>query len=257
MSSPADLLAVLVSTMIFGAPGLLMLVIGLARYLRFGKIEDMTRTNIGTQPEGTVKITGSASAIDDTSLKKTPITGTESVIYELEVENRLSDSGWSPAYKERGDATFLVEDSTGTAIVDSADFQGLFLEDECQSVVEKRIEARPEMIEILEQHEKLAPEHFEWTKFRFTERVIEPEEQIHVIGEAKRPAGSSSGQPRAHVEVTCPDGLNKWTGPASAITDMSESDIVYQKQGTGLGLIGIGVIWTGLVAVFFWLPFIL
>jgi hypothetical protein len=129
VSFPTTLTGVL-QIVLFGGAGLLMVgyairEAGAIRILLSSKSTDVFSLTTGTT--GPVSVSGTATRYEN--VLESPFTGTECVVFDYEVleyDPRSDDeygSNWSHIDSGHAAVPFLLEDETGTVLVDTADVQ--------------------------------------------------------------------------------------------------------------------------------------
>ncbi len=97
--------------------GIHLLADGLQKFRKIQKIQDTTRINIASAPQGLVEIEGYVWPLEPTHVA---FCGRQTICYHYEVQQfvkRNKDSYWETKYELKNNASFYVFDQTGVCIV--------------------------------------------------------------------------------------------------------------------------------------------
>lgn len=235
----------LVAFLIVGSPGLVLLWMGYAWRRISTQIESLEETTPDTVSPGLAKVVGPAASVNDGGTARTPLTGTDSLVYEFVVEGYRPDADgndWFDVVEETERRQFRLEGTTRDTLVDPSEFD-IQLADAYSETVSSYAEAPPEIQAYVDDHPEdlLTPR-----KTRFTERRLEPGEEAYVVGTASREAGSGT-----RIGTGNSSWFERAKGVPRVVSDQSESAVLdEQGQWATAALFG-GVFW--LLLSSFWL----
>jgi hypothetical protein len=248
-----DVLGLAVGLATFGVvslPGLFVLWIGYAWHRIQTTIESTEETDPDTVSPGLAKVTGPAKPVEGVGTIAAPLTGTESLAYEVEVLGYSPDADgddWYDMVDEDGRRQFRLEGTTESPVVDPEKFD-LMLENSFEETVKERGEAPPTVQSYVDDHDHdlLRPR-----KTRFIERRLEPGEQAYVVGQADRsvPDDPDAGA-RTRIWQGPDSGLDRWLGVPRIVSDQSESAVLDQQGSWAKVAFGFGAFWL-LLSLFF------
>lgn len=109
---------------LFGVVGLWMILVGAGRVRTWNKLRGSSVERVSSP--GFVEVEGTAQPIDETV--QSPVTNTESIVYEYSVEERHHDSdgadSWRTIESDRDAVPFVIESERGGVVVDPSDLDG-------------------------------------------------------------------------------------------------------------------------------------
>jgi len=226
-------------------------------YKRRKAIGETETTEVQSLEPGVTEVKGTAIVPDGGQILDVPFSETEGVVVQVKVQEYHTSSegggSWKTIHENTDTAPFLVDDGTGTVRVDP---EGADLPMDTEKTTVGSGEKPPERIRRYLENEpdvdeawkaSLGPLDF-GNRRRYTEAVVEPEEDVYVLGEAAEVDDEEWGQRSFKI-----DG-----GDPFIVSDQSETAV---KQGSTLSaiiLFVIGVIFggMGLFALLFVLMFV-
>ncbi|WP_123536830.1 hypothetical protein [Halosimplex salinum] len=253
---------------VFGAPALVLVWGGVWKYRIYRRLRRLEPTEPGVLSEGTSLVDGDARALPDDGTVAAPVTGTECVAYEFEIEVFMEGTdgrgNWSNFDRTVVRPRFLLDGWTGDAVVDTEGFD-LALSEDYRCEVTGRDNAPPEVVSYvddrgdlrLEASATVGPlEGTNETKVRFVERRLEPGQEVRVVGYARPDAAALANAADANALVAKRElsGLRRWLGQPLVVTDRGESAAATYQLGHAKRLIGIAVAWVGLLSLFLLVP---
>lgn len=116
-------------------------------------IEGTPTSRIATAAQGWVELHGVGRPIDINPLHS-PVSGMPCLWYHYQVERRSSDNKWESVEQDRSHASFVLDDGSGTCLVD------------------------PEGAEVITRHCR------RWTQgdYRYVEWTLRPDDRLYVLG---------------------------------------------------------------------------
>lgn len=255
MSFPAALVFVVL-------PGALMVFFGAGHLWNYARMKRSDPVDIQhlDVPSGTVELTGTAQVHEETS--RSPFTDTETLLCDWKAEYyspSRQGSNWNLLESGQTRHSFLLEDGTGTALVD-IDGGSPYLQDTTTIEVEEDESPPPAIQEFLEATDEIDREH-DRTR-RYHESRLDPGNDVHVFGPVRESGSSvdSSTPIDAVVGVENPEERRLTIGEddltVSNIADKVKPDpeqfIITNAGETGAErhMLKIGAIWFGLGVVF-------
>ncbi|WP_459193133.1 hypothetical protein [Halosimplex sp. J119] len=253
---------------VFGAPALVLVWSGVWKYRIYRRLQRLEPTEPGVLSAGTRLTKGTARALPGEGTVAAPVTGTECVAYEFEIEVFGGDADghdhWSNFDRTVVRPRFLLDGWTGDAVVDAEGFE-MELSEDYRTEVEGRDEAPPEMLSYVDDREDIRleasaavgpVEGTNETKMRFVERRLEPGQDVRVVGYARPDAAALPDAVDADVLVSKRDldGLRRWLGQPLVVTDRDEAAASTRQLRHAKRLIGIAAAWIGLLSLFLLIP---
>jgi len=234
--------------------GLVSVVVGLymvnqgrkrrARSIRIAKTET---THVRDLQQGTVEVKGTARPADDADPMESPITAADSLTTHVEIEKYQSSNqgggSWKTIHEEQRSIPFLVDDGTGKVRVEPPS-DGTANVEQIQTTVGGGEEPPEPIRRFVEQEAEVeAAARFDLgllsvgERRRYSEGVIEPGEEVYVLGRAReKQAGWGD---RAYV-------IDEPTETGDFIlSDKSEEDLIQEGRWSSALMFGFG----GLCAV--------
>jgi hypothetical protein len=229
--------------------GLVFVVVGLYTMNRGRKqraqserIADTETTRIRDLGGGTAEIKGTAHPADGATAMESPITRADALAFHVEVEEWESggDSGghWETEHEEQRAVSMTVDDGTGEVRVEPPSDGGLNVDltrtkvgsgEEPPEPIRRYVE-REAGVDEATRHE-LGPLAI-GDRRRYSEGVIEPGEEVYVLGTA-READAGWGE-RAFV-IDEPTGSGDFV-----LSDKSEADLIREGKRGGLVFLIVG-----------------
>lgn len=262
MSTPHLLYALrndmsLLAPLIFGVlPGALMAFVGaghLWNYVRLKRSDpvDIQRLDASS---GTVELIGTAHVHEETS--RSPFTDTETLLCDWKAEyysHSREGSNWKLLTSGQARHSFLLEDGTGTALIDT-DGASPYLEETTTIEVEAGESPPPPIQEFLETTDEIDPEA-DRTR-RYHESRLDPDTDAYVFG----PVRESDTSVDAVIGVENPSDRGLTIGEddltPSKIAEKVNSDTDQfiitnaDESGAERQMLKIGAIWLGLGLLF-------
>ena len=231
---------------VFVVVGLLLVNKGRTQRAQSKRIAETETTPIREIRPGTVEIKGVSRSIEGESLLNSPITRTESLATYVEVEEYESsgDGGgsWNTKYADTTAVPFLVDDGTGEVQVELASDGHLNVE-KTQTKVGAGDEP-PEMITRFLDREgaidhasrgSIGPLSY-GDRRRYSEEVIEPGEEIYVLGTARE---ERAGWGERDYVIDEPTQSGDFI-----LSDKSERELISEGKRAGLVYFAFGGIST-------------
>jgi len=184
-----------VFSLVFVAIGLFVVNGGRKRRARSKRIESTETTPVRDLGPGTVELKGTARPAEGATPKESPITCADALAFHVEVEKYQSSSegggSWRTIHEEEESVPILLSDGTGEVRVELPDDGGLNPE-----LTRKRVgggEEPPEPIRRYVENEAAVDEATRHDlgllsvgeRRRYSEGVIEPGEDVYVLGRAR------------------------------------------------------------------------
>lgn len=233
-------------SMIFVVVGLLLVNQGRKARARSQRIAETETTPIRQLQPGTVEIKGVAQPAEDGSLLDSPITRTESLATYVEVEEWESSGQGGGSWKTKHDKTqstpIVVDDGTGEVRVELPPDGDLTVEttqtkvgagDEPPEMIKRYLE-RDDAIDEASRG-SIGPLSY-GDRRRYSEGVIEPGEEIYVLGTA-REERAGWGEREYVIDEPTPAG-------DFVLSDKSEDELISEGKRTGLFYFGFGGVFT-------------
>ena len=233
--------------------GLLFLGLGLAavnkgrkRRKRASVVQETETTEARNLRPGKADIKGTARRTEDGSTTKSPISRKEALATKVEEYRQDQDGnehggGWRTVYENEGDVPFVTEDRTGEVRVDPTHSEtNLNLEMRNKAGVGVGEEPPDDVRRFLESEEEvdaassasLGPLDF-GPRRRYSEGVVEPGDDVYVLGKARKEDAGLGEHEHAISEPT--------ESGEFVVSDKSEEHIVEENKFHGLILLVIGI----------------
>lgn len=244
-----------------GLPGAFMVLIGAGHAWNYIKLKRTDPVDIRhlTIPSGEVELVGTARAHENTD--RAPFTDTESLLYEWKVTQyspspSSSGSNWSRL--DSGDRAhpFVLEDETGTVLVDTSGASP-YLQTTTVIEVEGDESPPPPIDEFLQSTDELDREHNRTR--RYHESRLDPDGDVHVLGPV-RESGPQTVDAVIGVDnpdraiVVGEDSLStiidklKSENRQFIVTNADEHGAEQQMLKIGALFFGVGVLFLGVAA---------
>jgi hypothetical protein len=243
--------------------GMGLLTLGIGLYLvrtgqrqrrKKAKIASTETTQIRNLGPGTVEVKGAAHPTDDGSVLRSPIARADALATYVSVERYSSGGGgetggggsWKTIYEDTQSVPMLVDDGTGEIRVELPEDGALNVErdrtrvgggDEPPERIRRFVE-REEAVDEATRHDLGLLSTGE--RRRYSEGMIEPGEDVYVLGRATETAGWD-GQGYVIDEPTASGEF--------VLSDKSEEQLVREAKWSGALLLAIGVIAAGVGGV--------
>jgi hypothetical protein len=238
--------------------GMGLLTLGIGLYLvrtgqrqrrKKAKIASTETTQIRDLGPGTVEVKGAARPTDDGSVLRSPITGADALATYVNVERYSSGGGgetgssgsWKTIYENTESVPLLVDDGTGEVRVELPENGALNVEqdrtrvgggDEPPERIRQFVE-REEAVDEADRGEGLLSTG---ERRRYSEGMIEPGEDVYVLGRATETAGWDGG---GYV-IDGPTDSGEFI-----LSDKSEEQLITEAKWLGGFVLAIGVVTTG------------
>jgi len=204
---------------------------------RSGRIAETETTKIRELRPGTVEVKGTAHLAEDVNLVESPITKKAGLATYVEMEQWESSGqgggNWETKHEEQTAVPIVVDDGSGEVRVELPADGDLNVEE-----AETTVEAGHEPPETIEQYVKNEAAIDEATRRefgplrtgerrRYSEGVIEPGEEVYVLGRAREDADADWGE-RSFV-IDEPTEFGDFV-----LSDKSEEELVREGKRSGL-----------------------
>lgn len=164
------------------------------------RMEETETTPAGNVEPGEVEVKGTARPIEGAGTVEGHLSETEALVSTVYIEERGNKpvQDWEQTegrsklyrtvYKDTAAVPFLVDDGTGEVLVDPATEGNIALEED-QQVVGRNEEAPTSVRRFVERTEAIDPDQVldGGRRRRFSEGLLEPGEEVYVLGEAVDP----------------------------------------------------------------------
>jgi len=247
---PETMVQGLVSKLALSGFGLVFVVVGLYRlakgrkqWVRSGRIADTETTQIRDAQPGTVEIKGTAHPATDATLEG-PMTGRDALATDVEVEEWESSGqgggSWETDYRNRDAAPITVDDGTGEVRVELPVDGELNVErtttevgsdDEPPEQIRRFLDETPDVDEATRR--EIGPLSV-GDRRRYSEGLIEPSEEVYVLG-AAREERAGWGERSLVIDEPTPSG-------DFVLSDKSESDLIREGRRGGVVSIAFGAL---------------
>jgi hypothetical protein len=227
---------------VFVVVGLYTMNRGRTRRARSERIADTETTEIRDLRPGTVEVEGTAHPAGDATVRESPITRTDALASQVEVEEWESggqgSGNWETIHEEESAVPMTVDDGTGEVRVELPPDGGLDLEqartevgsgDEPPEPVRRYVEREAD-VEEAARHD-VGPLSL-GERRRYSEGVIEPGEEVYVLGSARE---EQAGWGEREYVIDEPTGAGDFV-----LSDRSEADLIREGKRSGLVLLGFG-----------------
>ncbi|WP_135822832.1 GIDE domain-containing protein [Halostella litorea] len=231
-------------SMIFVVVGLYMLNTGRTARARSERIDDTETTAVRELQPGTAEVKGVARPAADGDVMESPITESEALATHVEMEEWESSGqgggSWTTKHEDRAAVPMVVDDGTGEVRVDLPADGDLNVEksrwkvgsgDEPPERIERYLEAESEIDTATRRD--IGPLSI-GERRRYSEGLIEPGEEVYVLG-AAREEQSDWGERSYAIDATTDSG-------DFVLSDKSESELVNEGKRGGLVLLAFGVV---------------
>lgn len=214
--------------------------IGRKQYAQSDRITDTNTTSIRSHQPGTIGVEGIAHPAEDATVRKSPIEMDDALVARVTVEKNTGGEGtnWKIIHEETIREPLIVDDGTGEIRVEFP-VDGELVVEQMQTEVQSGHEP-PERIQ---RYVETEPNVDEVTRRRYgplgigehrlyTEEVIEPGENVYVLGTAREIQGSGGEQQYLVDEPT-------ETGDF-ILSDKSKDELVQQLKQIGIKRLAAG-----------------
>jgi len=252
------------AALIFGVlPGALMTIIGAGHLWNSARMKRSDPVDIQhvDVPSGTVELTGTAQVHEETS--QSPFTNTETLLCDWNAEYyhpTHEGSNWNRLTSGEARHSFLLEDETGTVLVD-IDGASPYLRETTTIEVEAGEAPPPPIQEFIEATDEI--DHEEDRRRKYYELRLDPGADVHVFGPVRDPGSTVD----AVVGVENPDGRGltigeddlTWSKIADRITTNPDPFITTNAGETGAErqMLKIGAVCLGVGLLFFAVPIVI
>lgn len=222
------------------------------------RIAETATTAIRDLGPGTAEVKGTARLAEDATVVESPITGQEALATYVEMEEWESSGegggNWTTKHEERTAKPMVVDDGTGEVRIDLPADGELNVED-TKTKVESGDEP-PERIKKYLEDEAAIAEASRYDvgplsigeRRRYSEGLIEPGEEIYVLG-AAREAQSEWGERNFVIDEPTESG-------DFILSDKSEEELIREGKRGGLVYLGFGAVLTAVGAYVGMIPWI-
>ena len=207
----------------------------------------------GLQP-GRVSIEGTVSPAEDATVMESPIEKQTAVAYHVTVEEwEEDDGGWKTIHEEQRGLPMTVSDGTGEIRVELPSDGRVDVEqtqtrvdsdEEPPERIQQYVENEP-AVDVATRHQYGPVSTGDWR--RYSEGVIEPGEEVCVVGAARDLEGGWGEQ--THVVDEPPESGEY------IISDKSKAELVHEEKKSGRNRLALGgaiVLMSTLFSVIFW-----
>lgn len=219
-----------------------------------GRIAETETTQLRDLAPGPVEVKGSASPAEDATALESPFSGAEALAVRVEVEER-QDGNWNTIFEDERAEPLLVDDGTGEVPVERPSAGGLDLEgtetevgvdDEPPAAVRRYVENEP-ALEVPDRR-SMGPVSV-GERRRYTEGVLEPGDDVYVLGAARETAAGWDRRDHVIDEPTASGDF--------VLSNKPESELIAERTRGGFVLLAFGcllaVVGSG-IAILPWLP---
>jgi hypothetical protein len=225
---------------------------------RSGRIADTETTPVGGLQPGTVEIKGTAHPAGGASPMESPITEADALATHVEIEKYRSNGqgggSWRTIHEEEATVPIIVDDGSGEVRVELPRKGQLNLD-----AIRTKVgggEKPPEPIRRFVEEEAAIDEATRHEigplslgeRRRYSEGVIEPGEDVYVLGKA-REEQADWGERKYVIDEPTPAG-------DFILSDRSEAELIKSGRLGGALRVGFGVLFAGVGAVFSVVPWV-
>jgi len=239
-------------SMIFVVVGLLLANKGRKRRAKSQRIAETETTPIRQLQPGTVEIKGVAKPADEAGALESPISKGEALATYVEVEEWESSGqgggSWTTKHEDQTAVPMIVDDGTGEVRVELPPDGTLNVEtiqtkvgpgDEPSEPIKRYLEAEDAIGEA--SRGSLGPLNY-GDRRRYSEGMIEPNEEIYVLGRARE---ERAGWGERNFVIDEPTDAGDFV-----LSDKSESQLVTEGKRGGLFYLGFGGLFALVGSVF-------
>lgn len=245
-------------SLLFVVVGLYVANRGHRKRARSKRIADTETTRARNLQPGTVEIKGTAHPAGDASPTESPITKADALATRVEIEEYHSNSqgsgSWRTIHEERETVPMVVDDGTGEVRVELPPDGRLDLD-----AIRTRVgggEKPPEPIRRFVEEEAAVDEASRHEigplslgdRRRYSEGVIEPGEDVYVLGRARE---EDAGWGEREYVIDEPTGAGDFV-----LSDRSEEELITSGRWSGAFMLGFGLLFAGVGALFAVIPWL-
>ncbi|WP_440763616.1 GIDE domain-containing protein [Natronorubrum sp. DTA7] len=219
---------------------------------------------LDTTDGGRIELRGTARPVDDGRRCRAPLSDTPCLAYEYEIERYSSSkngSNWSTIDADEGYVPFLLEDDSGNVLIEppGADLR---LETDNRITVDAGTEPPSTIARFIEDTDAIDDQatgsdrgildRLTDSDRRFTERLLVPDEEVHVLGTARYDTTVSSAPGQVNAAVGVDEAAyadSRWLrlrhalfGDPFIISDSTERRLGLRAGAQGLLTLGIGAL---------------
>ena len=219
---------------------------------------------LDTTDGGRVELRGTARPVDDGRLCRAPLSDAPCLAYEYEIEQYSSSkngSNWSTIDADDGYVPFRLEDDSGNVLIEppGADLR---LETDNRVTVDAGTEPPSTIAHFIDETEAVDAQatgsnrgildRLTGSDRRFTERLLVPDEEVHVLGTARYDTAVSSAPGQVNAAVGVDEAAyadSRWLrlrhalfGDPFIISDSTERRLGLRAATQGLLTVGIGTL---------------
>ena len=239
-------------SLIFVVVGLYTMTEGREQQAQSGRIAATETTRIRDLRPSTVEVKGTAHPAEGATLLESPITKTDALAVHVAVEEWESDGqgagSWETIHEEVTGVPMLVDDGTGEVGVELPADGGLNVDqtrtkvdagDEPPEAIRRYVENEADVNEAASRD--FGPLSVGDSR-RYSEGVVEPGEEVYVLGRARE---ERAGWGERNVVIAEPTEAGDFI-----LSDKSEADLVREGKRGGLVQLGFGGLLAAVGAVF-------
>jgi len=245
-------------SLVFVAVGLFVVNGGRKRRARSERIDNTETTPVRDLGPGTVELKGTARPAAEATPRESPITAADALAFHVEVEKYQSSSqgggSWRTIHEEQEAVPILLGDGTGEVRVELPADGGLDVE-----LTRKRVgggEEPPEPIRRYVENEAAVDEATRHDlgllsigeRRRYSEGVIEPGEEVYVLGRARE---KEAGWGDREYVIDEPTEAGDFV-----LSDKSEEDLIEEGKWGGVIMLVFGGVFVVVGSLFAVVPWI-
>ncbi|MDZ5811647.1 GIDE domain-containing protein [Halorubrum sp. AD140] len=187
--------AVSLGGIVFVLAGFYRMYTGYTEWAEGGRIAERETTPIRDLESGAVEVKGTAHLVEDGTTRQSPFSETDAVATHIKVQEWRTgseeESNWKTIFEEETAEPVLVDDGTGEVLVELPADGGLNLES-----TETKVESHEEPPDAIRRYVEMQPD-LDVPKRRsvgalsigeprrYVEGVLEPSEEVYVLGNAR------------------------------------------------------------------------
>lgn len=251
---------------VFGIPGWLLVAVAAWKYNTYRRMTQLETNAPDETLSGPVELSGDARPVDGAATVTSPVTETDCVLYECEIEVyqdgvEPDSGGWNRLDTITARPTFLLENVAGSVAVDPTDFP-TDLSKDYRTVFEGRGEAPPEALAYVDSRDDIDLEAGRSTpvgditnesRLKLIERRLDPGDETYVLGHAVRES-APEGDTTTLIRRPDVSTLRSWLGLPVLLSDAGEQTARSEQYNTAVTVGTIGVGWLAFSVVFLLIP---